>query len=173
MLDVFLIISNLIILIAVLYFVWDQRKKDRLQETETLSSFNETLSNVLTFIVDENKKLYETIEKIQVSYFESLEKHSQKSNTLLDKNNKEFLKVFAQVFKKDIKIETPKKIEADAVENSIENAAQNEEINLGDIPRIPIVDGVKIKFEDEEETQTMNIDPVENYEDKSINPIEK
>lgn len=174
MLDGFLILSNILILVAVLYFVWDSKKKDRIQETETLLTFNQTISNVLSFIVDENKKLYETIEKIQTKYFESLEKGLQKSNILLDKNNKEFLKVFAQVFKKDIQVEVPKAIEADKIENSIENASQPEEILLTDTERIPIVEGVKVKFEDEEEVYPMKIDSIESYQkEESINPIEK
>ena len=39
------------------------------------------------------------------------------------------------------------------------------------MPRIPIVDGVKIKFEDEDESQTININPMEDYQKE--NPIEK
>lgn len=129
---------------------------------------------VVYLIVKGNEKLYESVEKTQEKYFNSLEKNSQKSNILLEKSNKEFLKVFAQVFKKDIPVESPKEIEADKIENSIENAPEPEEVLLSDTPRIPIVEGVKIKFEDEEEIYPMNIDPIENYkEDKSVNPIEK
>lgn len=172
--NVFIIILQTIVLGFVLYFVWDSKKKDRVQETETLLTFNQTVSNVLSFITEENKKLYETIEKIQTKYFDSLEKGLQKSNNLLEKNNKEFLKVFAQVFRKDVQIESPKVLEADKIENSIENAAQPEEILLTDTPRIPIVEGVNMKFEDEEEVYPMNINPIENYqEDTKVNPIEK
>lgn len=132
------------------------------------------LLGVVYFIVDGNKKLYETFEKTQAEYFKALEKFSQKSDAIQVKSNKEFLKVFAQVFKRDIPVEVPKVLEADQVENSIENASEPEEINLTDTPRIPIVDGVKIKFEDEEEVVQMNINPIENYqENKSENPIEK
>jgi hypothetical protein len=132
------------------------------------------LAVVVYLIVDGNKKLYGAIEKTQVEYFESLEKYFQKSSMLLDRSNREFLRVFREVFKKDIPKETPKVLEANQVENSIEKVSGPEEINLTDIPRIPIVDGVKIKFEDEEETFPMNINPIENYqENKSENPIEK
>jgi hypothetical protein len=129
---------------------------------------------VVYLIVKGNEKLYESVEKTQEKYFNSLEKNLQKNNILLEKNNKEFLKVFTQVFKKETKIELPKEIEVDKIENSIENASEQEEVLLSDTPRIPIVEGVKMKFEDEEEIYPMNIDPIENYqEDKKINPIEK
>lgn len=133
-----------------------------------------TLIIVVYLIVKGNEKLYESVEKTQDRYFSSLEKNLQKSNILLEKNNKEFLKVFAQVFKKETKTELPKEIEADKIENTIENAFEPEEVLLSETPRIPIVEGVKMKFEDEEEIYPMNIDPIENYqEDKKINPIEK
>lgn len=172
--EIFLLFSQTILLLGIVYFIFEEKKKDRLQETETLVTFNQTISNVLSFIVDENKKLYETIEKIQVKYFDSLEKNLQRSNQLLEKSDKEFLKVFAEVFKKDVQVESPRVIEADKVENSIENASEPEEILLTDTPRIPIVEGVKVKFEDEEEVYPMNINPIENFNnDKNENPIEK
>mgnify|MGYP007071582011 CR=1 FL=1 len=131
---------------------------------------------VVYLIVKGNEKLYETFEKTQERFFASLEKSSQKGNLLLEKNSKEFLKVFKEVFKNDprVIVQKEKEIEADKIENSIENEHEPEEVLLSDMPRVPIVDGVKIKFEDEEEIYPMNIDPIENYkEDKNVNPIEK
>ena len=58
-------------------------------------------------------------------------------------------------------------------ENTIEKESEAEETNLVDMPRIPIVDGVKIKFEDEEGSMPVNIFPMEQTEDKNENPIEK
>lgn len=171
--EIFIVILQTLLLAFVVYFVWDSKKKDRVQESETLLTFNQTLSNVLSFIVDENKKFYETIEKIQIKYFDSLDKGIQKSNLLLEKNNKEFLKVFAQVFKKEIPSGEVHAIEANTFENSIEHANEPEEILLSDMPRVPIVEGVNIKFEDEKETYPMNIDSIDNYKQEAINPIEK
>jgi hypothetical protein len=174
-LEGFLIVSHIILLCAVLYFIWETKKKDRVQETEIISIFKQTINDVLGFIVDGNKKLYETIEKTQIKYFDSFEKGIQKQNALLEKNDREFLKVFAEVFKKsEVKSkveEISKPFEADKVENSIENASQPEDVLLSDMPRVPIVDGVKIKFEDEEEVYPMNISPVDQGE--PANPIEK
>lgn len=181
--NVFIIILQTVLLAFVVYFVWDSKKKDRVQETGTLATFTQTVSEVLSFIKEEHKEFYEAVQSIQtkylealekgqIKYYDSLEKGLQKSNNLLDKNNKEFLKVFAQVFRKDIQVEAPKVLEADKVENSIENAAQPEEILLTDTPRIPIVEGVNMKFEDEEEVYPMNISPMEDSQEK-VNPIEK
>lgn len=184
MMEILLIISQLLILSAVLYFIWDSKNKDRSQQDQTLITFNQTVNNVISFITDENKKLYDALEKVQIKYFDSieksqikyfdsLEKHSQKSNLLVEKNGKEFLKVFSQVFKK-VETESPKALDADKVENSIETASGPEDVLLTDTDRIPIVEGVNIKFEDENETVPININPVESYqEDKSVNPIEK
>ena len=145
----------------------ESKKKDRTQETQILN-------DVLSSIVSGNEKLYETVEKMQVKYFDSLEKFTQKSDAIQVKSNKEFLKVFAQVFKKNIPVEVPKVLEANTIVNSIEDASEPEEILLTDIPRIPIVEGVNIKFEDENESMPININPMETYqENKSENPIEK
>ncbi len=155
MIDVFLILSQIAFLIVVVYLILEVKKKDRLQETKVLL------------------KLYETIEKVSNKNNLFLEKIFNKNNLAFEKTNKEFLKIFTQFSKRDVQ-EVPKSIEADNVENSIENVSETEEINLADTPRIPIVEGVKIKFEDEEEVYPMNINPIENYkENKKENPIEK
>ena len=155
-----LVVINIIFLMGMLYFMVESKKKDRAQDHENIS------------------KLYEAVAKMQVEYFKSLRECSHKSDLLLDKNNREFLKVFAQVFRKDIPTGSVKKVEEEKIEDSVENAIEavtgEEEINLTDTPRIPIVEGVKMKFEDEEEIYPMNIDPIENHiEDKKQNPIEK
>ena len=126
---------------------------------------------VLYFILEQNKKLYDTIAKNQDSFFRSMGEYARKSDLLITKNNQQFLKVFAQVFRKDLPKVTE---EEDLVENSIEDASEPEEVLLSDSPRIPIVEGVKIKFEDETEVYPMNINPIEDYQDDSkVNPIEK
>ena len=124
---------------------------------------------VLYLLVDQVKKLYESNKETQSKYFESLEKIAYRSNQLIKEQNKEFLRTFKEIFKKDIKSEVPKEIEG--VENEIE-VEQQEEIALADSDRIPIVEGVNIKFEDERETFPININPIENFNDKT-NPIEK
>jgi hypothetical protein len=151
-----LVLINIIFLMGVLYFMVESKRKDRVQENQNIS------------------KLYEAIAKMQVEYFKSLRECSRKSDLLLDKNNREFLKVFAQVFRKDIPSEPAKTEKEEVIENSIENASEPEEVSLADSPRIPIVEGVNIRFEDEEQVYPMNIDPIENYkENKGENPIEK
>ena len=123
------------------------------------------LLGVLYFIKEENKanrineaktlsKLYEAIDKIST------------------KNNKEFYKLFKDLIRKSVQ-EIPKPIEADNLENSIEQSSGPEDIPLSEMDRIPIVDGVKIKLDDGEESLPININPVENYQDKNQNPIEK
>ena len=111
--------------------------------------------------------LFEYLEKSQNRYYDSLKEISKKDIAILEKNNKEFLKTFAAVFKKEKVIE-PVSLTG---ENTIENESEAQETNLMDMPRIPIVDGVKIKFEDEDESQTININPMEDYQKE--NPIEK
>ena len=143
------IIIQSLVLIGVIYFVYKVFKYREDKESATLSN------------------LFEHLEKSQNKYYDSLEKISKRDIAILEKNNKEFLKTFAAVFKKE-----PVVVESfNKSENTIEKESEAEETNLVDLPRIPIVDGVKIKFEDEDETQTMNIYPAENYSGE--NPIEK
>ena len=143
------IIIETILLIGWIYFIYKILKIREQKE-------NERMDGLL-------KYLFESQEK----HFQSLEKISKKDIVVLEKNNKEFLKTFAAVFKKEpVVVESFKKSE-----NTIEKESEAEETNLVDMPRIPIVDGVKIKFEDENETQTININPMEEY--NTQNPIEK
>ena len=143
------IIIQSLVLIGVIYFVYKVFKYREDKESATLSN------------------LFEHLEKSQNKYYESLKEISKKDIAILEKNNKEFLKTFAAVFKKEKVIE-PVSLTG---ENTIENESEAQETNLMDMPRIPIVDGVKIKFEDEDESQTININPMEDYQKE--NPIEK
>ena len=143
------IIIQSLTLIGVIYFVYKVFKYREDKESATLSN------------------LFEHLEKSQNKYYESLKEISKKDIAILEKNNKEFLKTFASVFKKE-KVVDPV---YPTGENTIENETEAQETNLMDMPRIPIVDGVKIKFEDEDESQTININPMEDYQKE--NPIEK
>ena len=143
------IIIQSLTLIGVIYFVYKVFKYREDKESATLSN------------------LFEHLEKSQNKYYESLKEISKKDIAILEKNNKEVLKTFASVFKKE-KVVDPV---YPTGENTIENETEAQETNLMDMPRIPIVDGVKIKFEDENESQTININPMEDYQKE--NPIEK
>ena len=144
------IIIQSITLLVVIYFLWRSREKDREKDLETI---NDILGHM---------------SETQDSYYNSLEKISKRDIAILEKNNKEFLKTFAAVFKKEpVVAESFKKSE-----NTIEKESEAEEINLVDMPRIPIVDGVKIKFEDEEGSLPISIFPMQEVDTKE-NPIEK
>ena len=145
------IIIQSLVLIGVIYFVYKVFKYREDKESATLSN------------------LFEHLEKSQNKYYDSLEKISKRDIAILEKNNKEFLKTFAAVFKKE-----PVVVESfNKSENTIEKESEAEETNLVDLPRIPIVPGVKIKFEDEESSQPVDIFPYATEQDKNENPIEK
>ena len=107
--------------------------------------------------------------RFQEKYFEVLERRFEKSSNILEKTNKELLLTIAKIFKK----EKPVYVEEKESENTIEKESEADEVNLVDMPRIPIVPGVKIKFEDEESSQPVDIFPYATEQDKNENPIEK
>ena len=106
--------------------------------------------------------------RFQEKYFEVLERRFEKSSNILEKTNKELLLTIAKIFKK----EKPVYVEEKESENTIEKESEADEVNLVDMPRIPIVDGVKIKFEDEEGSLPISIFPMQEVDTKE-NPIEK
>ena len=120
---------------------------------------NATIKDIIDFTKKENKELYTTLFNIQTKYIYALVKK----------------------YSTDEKV---KSVESAKVENKIEQETGPEEILLSDMDRVPIVSGVKIKFEDENEEVPMNIESMESYqknmdvEDNHIensieNPIEK
>ena len=106
--------------------------------------------------------------RFQEKYFEVLERRFEKSSNILEKTNKELLLTIAKIFKK----EKPVYVEEKESENTIEKESEADEVNLVDMPRIPIVPGVKIKFEDEEGSLPISIFPMQEVDTKE-NPIEK
>ena len=145
------IIIQSLVLIGVIYFVYKVFKYREDKESATLSN------------------LFEHLEKSQNKYYDSLEKISKRDIAILEKTNKELLLTIAKIFKK----EKPVYVEEKESENTIEKESEADEVNLVDMPRIPIVPGVKIKFEDEESSQPVDIFPYATEQDKNENPIEK
>ena len=96
-----------------------------------------------------------------VEHFKQLEKHSDKQLKLLERNTQQFLNKLGDIIETQ-KTESAKEafepipLDTNSVENTIEKE-EEKEVNLEDTNRIPIVEGVKIKFEDEEEVYPINI----------------
>lgn len=109
------------------------------------------VKQVLTHMADENRKLYDVLGKIQVEHFKQLEKQSEVFIKSIEKI------ITAQKEEQERIAFQPVPLESAAQENTIEKT-ENEEVPLSETNRIPIVDGVNVRFEDEEQIFPINID---------------
>lgn len=112
-----------------------------------------TLETVLKHISDQNDKMFRAISDVEKKHFEELQKTSSKQfesfmSYLNSLNTPKPLYSQSDPFTESINRE----------ENPIEKK-EEEEIPLGEMPRIPIVEGINVRFEDDkEEGYPINID---------------
>lgn len=109
------------------------------------------VTKVLTHMADENKKLYDMVGKMQIEHFKQLEKQSETFIKSIEKI------ITAQKEEEEKIAFKPVPLTYNS-ENTIDQKTELEEVPLSDTNRIPIIDGVKVKFEDEEEFYNINID---------------
>lgn len=93
----------------------------------------------------------DSLTKLQIQHFATLEKTSAKHLDMLNKQLKEFTSYLHKMSQPQINHEKYK-----AVKNEIDKK-DPDEIPITEETRIPIVNGVKVKFEDEEEILTPSI----------------
>jgi hypothetical protein len=108
------------------------------------------VKQVLTHIADENKKLYDVLGKMQIEHFKQLEKQSETFINSIEKI------ITSQKEEQEKIAFQPIPLDSTAQENTIEKTEQ-EEVPLSETNRIPIVEGVNVKFEDEEQIFPINI----------------
>ena len=112
----------------------------------------------------------ETVSSMQIEHFRDLERTSDKQLKLLDNHFNDFMKHLKETEEMLISgninnyynaknPQQAKDLITSAVENTIENK-ETDEIPITDDMRVPIIDGVKVKFEDEEEILSPSIFPV-------------
>ena len=110
------------------------------------------LETVLKHISEQNEKMFKAIADVEKKHFEELQETSTKQ---------------FEVFMKHLDyLDSPKPLypQSDPFTESINKEAnpieekQEEDIPLGEMPRIPIVQGVNVRFEDDEESYPINIE---------------
>lgn len=121
-------------------------------------------SQVIGYLSEANKAMYEMFGKIIAEHFKQLEKQSDKQMKVLEKQSQQFLTSLEGIVnyekaKEEKEAFKPVPLNSEKVENTIEEK-DTEEVDLSDSNRVPIVDGVKIKFEDEEDIYQPNITPM-------------
>lgn len=160
MVETLLVISQIVLLGGVLYFLFISEKRNKEHNKEISEIYSNSISKFLSFFTDENKKLYEMVGKMQIEHFKELEKQSSKQFQEMGKQTEKILKHFEQKTEKEVIKPLP--FMADSVENTIEKE-DLDEIPLDAMDRIPMVNGINLKFEDKEEIYPINIESTDQY----------
>lgn len=135
----------------------------KLEEKDIFNLFTEVVKEMLSSITEQNKEMFKAIKDMQVEHFKQLEKTSAKQLAILQLQNKEFMKHLDKsdtpkpLWENSLKNFDPLEVDPTRFENTIEKK-EEEQIPLGEMPRIPIVEGINVRFEDREETFPINIE---------------
>lgn len=106
----------------------------------------------------------EQLSKLEAEHWKQLEKQSTKQLQILEKQTKDFMQVmsdFIEASKQPVPPPAPV-VHSDLLdkilekENTIEKE-EVEELNLDEIPRIPMTNGVNLQFDGEEQIHPINI----------------
>lgn len=142
-------------IVYVLLFI-SLNKRDERGDEKTSKLLESHYMTLQTISSDFMAKLSE----IQGKHFEQLEKQSGKQLTILEKQTKDFLKAItdlAVTYQPKPPEITPHLLDnMEKIENSIEKE-EVEEKGLDEIPRIPLVNGLNVQMEGEEEIFPINI----------------
>jgi len=135
------------------YFIYLLSSKDK----DEKSRLNSLLATHISSLEKTSTTFMQEVTKVETKHFEQLEKTSSKQLTILEKQTKDFLSAmtdFIQVLK-----ETPQAVPLSLgphlLDNQQEkNSIEKEEIAdvpLSEIGRIPNINSLNIKFEDDEQ----------------------
>lgn len=147
-----------ILTIALFSYLWYQMSKDdRVFQALLVKSVTETMASMVGQTQATNRTFLEQISSLQLDHFEQLQQQQAQQLDLVMHMSEQIFDHFETMKELDRPI-APVAPGPDLLqENDIEKKTP-EDISLTDMPRIPIVDGVNIKFEDEEESYAMNIE---------------
>lgn len=123
------------------------------------TSYKESLETLLTVNQSQVEKFYEMVKEMQIQHFATVEKVSSKH---LDKIDKLLLKEPRVVYKRQQEVESASlplnenTTAKEAIENEIEKR-EAPEVQITEDFKVPIIDGMKVQFEDEEQVLPINI----------------
>ena len=168
--------SLTILLGGLLTFIHLQNERQNKFSAGLQTALFEALNKLLTNTNETNNqsigKFMESVSSIQIEHFRDLEKTSDKQLRLMEGHFTDFMKHLKDTEEMLISgninnyygaknPQQAKDIITSEVENAIEKK-ETDEIPITDEMRIPIIDGVKVKFEDEEEILSPTIFPANN-----------
>jgi|SRR6185369_8945325 len=140
------LIASLIVLLFCFAFLYVFSKH---YET-VLAAHVQSLEVVSKRAEETNGKFYDVVKEMQIEHFATLEKTSAKQLAQMDKQQKELLKFFKEETVVN-QVVPPAEAENDIDKN------EDPEIAITEAMKIPIVDGMKVKFEDEEDISSVSI----------------
>ncbi|MCK9370914.1 hypothetical protein M0R04_13470 [Candidatus Dojkabacteria bacterium] len=140
------IISVLIFLGVIFFFLYRKDKADRQREEDIIRLFDNTVRNVLDQVEANTEKFYEMTGKMQIKHFENLEKHTSKLLKLLEQKPVQIVERKEEVTKLDT-----------GLINDIEKIEERED-PFSEENRIPIIPGLKVQFEGEETVHPIDIE---------------
>jgi hypothetical protein len=137
----------------VFYLLYSKNIQDERDIRNIVTDYTDTVNKISLSFMEE-------IGKVERNHFEQVEKQSTKQLQILEKQTKDFI----GVMEKFIENNQPKQLVPDHQfldkilerENTI-SKQEVEEKNLDEIDRIPIVNGMNVQFEGEEEIMPINI----------------
>lgn len=148
-------ISIQAIVFLIIFRLLDKRDSSESDRTEAiLDTYASTVSETI-------KTFMEQVALTEKHHFEQLEKQSTKQLQVMEKQTKDFLTSIADIaaaFKPDpVPFPMPDLLDKSQRENTIEKEELPETF-LDEMPRIPLADGLKVKFEDDEEIYPIHIE---------------
>ncbi len=145
-------------------FVMLQRVRDHevIKHNDERRQIHDLFSQYTNTTAVTSEKFMEKMAEIQTSHFEQLEKQSGKQLIILEKQTKDFMGVMSD-FIAATRASQPLVPDTSLLDKFLEteNSIEKEEIpeqNLEDMSRIPIVSGINVQFDGEEEIHPINID---------------
>lgn len=142
-----------VLFFIVFWMLYDKDKKDKVMSNDIVRSYSDTVKDVTTTTINTLKEteitFLEELTKNQKIHFEQLEKQSSKQLKIVEEQTKEFLKALTEITRPVPQPIIQPDLISEKIKNDIEKP-EKEEYFLDEIPRIPNIADVKVKFEDDE-----------------------
>lgn len=132
----------------------------------TFSNKEDNIEQITKIVTDAFKEVttsyIEQLSKLEAEHWKQLEKQSAKQLVILEKQTKDFMGVMKDFIEASKPVPQPVPQVTELISNlpERENSIAKEEVeeqHLEDIQRIPLVDGVNVQFEGNDELFPINI----------------
>lgn len=136
----------------IFYLLYNKSIDDKQDQFDIVRSYSDTVKEISVAFMQE-------IAGVEKNHFEQVEKQSTKQLQILEKQTKDFIGVMEKFIEAS---KPPKEKITELISNLPEREntiakEEEEEKSLEDIERIPIVNGINVQFEGQEEILPINI----------------